>query len=344
MTDNTSNKNMNSTPGNENKTISILICSRDRRKALQSLCSNLLKLDTGFPFEIIVVEETDTATPIPGVNYVSHPVTNRGISYARNLALTHTNGEILVFLDDDCTIHDQWLDKLLAPFQNEIVVGVQGGVIVPRETNAVGWAETILGFPGGGVRRVLESKGRTLETREISTLNCAYRKRIIDRIGGFDERLKLGAEDYILAKQACEHGRCLFVPDAMVSHKARGRLDHIWRWFIRRGRADIDAIRVTGWNRAKYEWLIRSSLLLKIFFFLALCVLFPSSAVPLTVCSVLLYFLSLYVRYYKSWKMAQIPIKPFLLIPVVKFVMDLAIDAGRIMEIGSRAGSCSTTN
>jgi len=288
--------------------------------------------------EIVVVEETDKPRPITGVRYIPHPISGKGIPYARNLALANVKGEILVFIDDDCTIHDQWLDRLLTPFQDERVVGVQGGVIVPRGTNAVGWAETILGFPGGGVKRVLESKGSTLETRESSTLNCAYRKRIIDRIGGFDERLKLGAEDYILAKRACEYGLCLFVPDAMVSHKARGRLVHIWRWFIRRGRADVDAIRVTGWNRAKYEWLIRSSLLLKIFILLALCVLFPSSAVLISALAVPVYFSSQYVRYHYTWKMAKIPIRPFLLIPVVKFVMDLAMDVGRIIELGSKAG------
>ncbi|MBW1997079.1 MAG: glycosyltransferase [Deltaproteobacteria bacterium] len=325
----------------QNGLVSILICSKDRRRELENLVDTLKAMDTQHPFEIVVVEETDKPMPLKGARYVSHPVANKGIPYARNLALSHGRGEIIVFLDDDCIIHDQWLDKLLAPFEDGSVVGVQGGVTVPPHTNATGWVEAIVGVPGGNIRRVLEAKGKNIETREISTLNCAYRRRAVDKVGGFDSRLKITGEDYVLAKKICRLGRCLFVPDAMVSHEARGRLSLIWRWFIRRGRADIDVIKVTGWDMPKFIWLLRSSILLKILALGLICTLLPGLVVLFLSTAIVGYFLSQYARYYATWKKARISLRPLVLIPAVKFVMDLAIDTGRIIEL---TGAGRTSN
>ncbi len=224
--------------------VSILICSRDRRTDLERLITALKAIRASNAIEIVVVEETNTPSPIEGVNYIPHPVADRGFPFARNMAIQHASGDILVFLDDDCMIQGDWLTHLLDVFENPDVVGAQGGVTVPKTSNAIGWAESILGFPGGGIARIVQAKGESQTTKEISTLNCAYRKWVIEKVGGFDENMTLGSEDFLLAKQACLHGRCLFVPDALVYHKARGSLEKIWQWFVRRGRAEIRLVKL----------------------------------------------------------------------------------------------------
>jgi glycosyltransferase involved in cell wall biosynthesis len=317
----------------EHDLVSILICSKDRRQALEILAKDLLSMRTCYSFEIIVVEETDQPCTIDGTNYVSHPIAGRGIPYARNLALAYAKGEIIVFLDDDCIIYDEWLNKLLAPFKDESIVGVQGGVTVPHDTNPIGWVETLLGFPGGGHKRVLEAKGSIQETREISTLNCAYRRWIFEKVGGFQKELKYTGEDYVLAKQACDLGRCLFVPDALVSHEARGNLSKVWRWFVRRGRADIDVIRVGGWKSTAIMWLLRSSIVLKAAAVLVLSLLLVDSVLLGLAIGLLCYGLIQMGRLYKIWKQVGLPIGDLLYIPVVKFTMDLANDWGRIITL-----------
>jgi glycosyltransferase involved in cell wall biosynthesis len=317
----------------EHDLVSILICSKDRRQALEILAKDLLSMRTCYSFEIIVVEETDQPCTIDGTNYVSHPIAGRGIPYARNLALAYAKGEIIVFLDDDCIIYDEWLNKLLAPFKDESIVGVQGGVTVPHDTNPIGWVETLLGFPGGGHKRVLEAKGSIQETREISTLNCAYRRWIFEKVGGFQKELKYTGEDYVLAKQACDLGRCLFVPDALVTHKARGNLSKVWRWFVRRGRADIDVIRVGGWKSTAIMWLLRSSIVLKAVAVLVLSLLLFDSVLLGLAIGLLCYGLIQMGRLYKIWKQVGLPIGDLLYIPVVKFTMDLANDWGRIITL-----------
>ncbi|HXH64057.1 MAG TPA: glycosyltransferase, partial [Mariprofundaceae bacterium] len=247
-----------------NEAVSLLICSRDRRDMLDALLADLRQQSYGGEVEIVVVEETDDPRPPAGVKYVPLPVRNLGIAYARNQAVQAAAHELLVFVDDDCRVAPEWLEKLLAPFAEPDVLGVQGGVTVPDGTNAVGWAESLLGFPGGGIARVRQAQGRTQPTREVSTLNAAYRRTALIEAGGFPESARFGGEDYLLAKRVAGHGRLLFVPDAMVRHAARGSLPAIWRWFVRRGWAEIGLLR-GGLAPAGFKgFMLRSSLLLKL--------------------------------------------------------------------------------
>ena len=203
---------------------------------------------------------------------------------------------------------------------------------MPDSSGAIGWAESILGFPGGGIRRVCQAKGKLQDTTEISTLNCAYRKRVFDKVGGFDESLLHGGEDYLFAKKACEHGRCVFVPDAVVFHHPRGNLVNIFLWFYRRGRAEF-SLAQTGWQVREFlfYW-IRSSLVLKILLLFVVGSLV--SATLLILCASLgIYYIVTFLRYCGYWRGCGVPFAAFTIVPLVKTVMDLGIDCGRFRSL-----------
>ena len=312
--------------------ISILICSRGRRSILEELVLKLMKMHTSYRTELVVVEETDDPHPLTGVRYISHPIANRGFPYARNLAVANASGDLLAFVDDDCILSEGWLNHLLKPFEDPSVVGVQGGVAVPDSSGAIGWAESVLGFPGGGVRRICQAGGKPQDTTEISTLNCAYRRWVFDKIGGFDESLLYGGEDYLFAKKACEHGRCVFIPDAMVFHHPRGNLVNIFLWLYRRGRAEFDLAR-TGWQVKEFlSYWVRSSLLLKILLLFVIGSLFSATLLILCACPVIYYFVT-FLRYFGYCRGYGVPFVAFTILPLVKFVMDLGLDCGRFRSL-----------
>ncbi|MEW6670457.1 MAG: hypothetical protein AB1427_02065, partial [Thermodesulfobacteriota bacterium] len=215
----------------------------------------------------------------------------------------------------------------------EAVVGVQGGVTVADSTRSIGWAESILGFPGGGVGRILGAAHHNRPTHEVSTLNCAYRRWVLERIGGFDDRLKFGGEDYVMAKQACQHGKCLFVPNAQVIHAARGALWPIFKWFVRRGRADIDVIRISRQTSRTLFSLIKDAIAVKLLIAVMLCLLMPGFAAAIITLFILGYVALQYRRYYKIWRMSAAPLPALLSIPAVKLVMDIGMDWGRIRRL-----------
>jgi len=317
---------------NKSDLVSVLICSRDRRKDLETLVCRIKKIDTSYSFEIVVVEETNDPITIEGTRYTPHPVANRGFPYARNLALENASGEIIIFVDDDCHIQAGWLDNLLEPFRDDSVVGVQGGVTVPSGTNAIGWAESLLGFPGGGISRVVLAKGEIKETREISTLNCAYRKWVLDKVGGFDERLKFGGEDYLLAKKACNLDKCVFAPNASVSHAARGNLSKILLWFYRRGRAEVGVLR-TGKQKDTTPWtMFKGSVTVKLLLLLT-CIVILDWPIAFIVLIFAAYMSFQYYRYFRPWRLSGALFMALITLPLVKVAMDVGMDLGRFRGI-----------
>lgn len=306
--------------------VSILIITRDRREMLDRLLSDLAVQNYQGEVEIVVVEETDFPREIAGVLYVAHSMLNKGIAFARNMSVKHASHGMLVFIDDDCRVAPDWLENLLTPFEDQTVLGVQGGVTVPDGTNAIGWAETLLGFPGGGFTRVVQSHGEIRETREVSTLNAAYRKEAVIKAGGFSDIARFGGEDDLLAKRVVEQGRLLFVPKAMVQHEARGSLTDIWHWFVRRGKAEFEISQANLAPEGYGLWMLRSSFSIKI---LPLMFLGYWSVLPLM--GGLAVILS--INWWKfRWVLSQkqVPKSAWFIMPLVKISMSLATDVGRI--------------
>jgi len=163
----------------------------------------------------------------------------RGLGYNRNRAIEGTLGDRLVFVDDDCWPLDDWSSELLAPFADAGVDAVMGEVRI-RPSSYLGDSISALGFPGGGsagfaVMFGVDEKGRT---RHISTLNCAIRRSVFDRVGGFDETMTAGGEDGELSYRISEAGLTIqHCPTAVVEHEARSDLFGFAGWFFKRGRA-----------------------------------------------------------------------------------------------------------
>jgi GT2 family glycosyltransferase len=310
--------------------VSILIVTRDRRDMLDLLLADLQAQDYSGTIEIVVAEETDDPRPPAGVKYVPLPMLNKGIAYARNMAIGEAGHELIVFVDDDCRVSPDWLQKLLLPFADANVLGVQGGVTVPDGTNAIGWAESLLGFPGGGVSRVHQAHGGNKDTLEVSTLNAAYRRSAVLQAGGFPKAARLGGEDYLLAKRVAEAGRLVFVPEALVCHQARGSLPAIWRWFARRGRAEIDLIR-TGIAPPGYgQSIVRASFSFKLTLALATV---PWLGWLLPVLLLIAVVAATWWRLRWSLADTKVPTAACVVAPLVRLVMDLASDVGRVRQM-----------
>ncbi|MDX8381712.1 MAG: glycosyltransferase [Ghiorsea sp.] len=306
--------------------ISILVTSRDRRDLLACVLHDLQKQVCDVEFEVVVVEETDAPSSPEGVVYVPHPVKNLGIAYARNMSVKYASYDILVFIDDDCRVDSTWLKQLIAPLDDASVLGVQGGVALPRHTNAIGWAESLLGFPGGGVTRVYEAAGNMQETVEVSTLNACYRKSSLLEAGGFSREARFGGEDYLLAKRVAKKGKLLFVPDAKVRHAARGSLKLIWPWFVRRGRAEFDLYRSGVAPMGYLSWMLRSSISLKL---LPFAILALWSFVPFYAALIVIFGINWW-RFRWVLDDVKIPSASWLVLPLVRLTMNIATDIGRI--------------
>jgi GT2 family glycosyltransferase len=322
-------------PVSEAPTVSVLICTRDRRadlaRALASLRADGVERDG---VEIVVIEETARPEPIPGVRYVPLPPEGRGFAYVRNRAVETAKGSVLVFVDDDCEVARGWFDALVAPLLADPRVGGAAGAVLVRDCNAIGYAESVLGFPGGGLRYLAAAAGRVVPTVYLSTCNCAYRREAIEAAGGFSARATLGGEDSLLAERVTARWPCRYVPDAIVYHKPRQRLGAIFRWFVRRGRAEILILPARAHPGGVARSLLRGSMLLRVLVAAVVLAWLPWP-VWLTLPLLLGAYYAALLRRFAFARRYPTHRAGWWLTPLVKIVADTGAEVGRLRQLAA---------
>lgn len=100
----------------------------------------------------------------------------RGPAATRNEGWAASRAEWVVFLDDDVLPASDWLARLSADLQSaaSTVAGSQGRIVVPLPSTRppTDWERNV-----GG-----------LERARWATADMAYRRRVLEELGGFDER------------------------------------------------------------------------------------------------------------------------------------------------------------
>ncbi|HEV7180728.1 MAG TPA: glycosyltransferase family 2 protein, partial [Candidatus Baltobacteraceae bacterium] len=167
------------------------------RMALDSIAAH-----TREPYEVIVVDNDSGTETIEMLRALDDPhvriiynATNRGFGGGNNDGIAAARGEFIVVLNNDVIVTDGWLDALLEPFDRIASVGVTA----PRSNKIVGDQEVIDAqyddMDGMHVyareRRARYAKRGFLTDRAIGFCLCIDRT-VIDQIGGFDERFKMG--------------------------------------------------------------------------------------------------------------------------------------------------------
>ena len=119
-----------------NRVISVIICTRNHADSLREtlLAIGNVTVPLGWEVEIVVADNgstdqtrevvEETLIPNMSVKRVVEPVT--GQSRARNLGLSASSGDIIVFTDDDVRPSVCWLTKLCEPLIAGTADGVQG--------------------------------------------------------------------------------------------------------------------------------------------------------------------------------------------------------------------------
>ena len=161
----------------EKKKVSIIIPTYNRLPSLKECLLSVLEND--YPnLEIIIVDDFSTdGTREYLQNMKSERVKiilnekNLGVSETRNAGWKMATGEVVAFIDDDCRAEKSWLTELEKEFVDEKIGFVIGNTIYFQENYHGNFPERLVNngkakWPGAG--------------------NIAYRKKTLEKIGGFD--------------------------------------------------------------------------------------------------------------------------------------------------------------
>ncbi|MGA9875371.1 MAG: glycosyltransferase family 2 protein, partial [Solirubrobacteraceae bacterium] len=177
-------------------TVSIVVPTRARADYLRVTLASIAPQAARAGAELIVVDDAGASeqgqrlTERFGGRYQPHPHP-LGLNVARNTGVAHSTGELVVFVDDDVSVHEEWLAALLAAARAHPETEVFTGPIVPH----------LEGSPPHSCGReaapitALDLGPKDTRTRYAWGANMAIRRRALERIGPFDVSLEHGGDE-----------------------------------------------------------------------------------------------------------------------------------------------------
>jgi lipopolysaccharide/colanic/teichoic acid biosynthesis glycosyltransferase/glycosyltransferase involved in cell wall biosynthesis len=195
--------------------ISVIIPAFNSARTLPA-CLQALGCQTHPADEIIVVDDGSADDTLELARQMGARVlqqAHQGPAAARNLGAQQAQGDLLLFTDSDCEPLPDWVDQLISPFGDALVVGAKG---------------TYRCREGGLVARLVQQEYESkyarmlgLDTIDfIDTYSAAYRKDVFLQNGGFDPAFPVpSVEDQEFSFRLARKGyRLVFAPLASVYH------------------------------------------------------------------------------------------------------------------------------
>lgn len=237
--------------------ISVIIPHLDQPELLRS-CLASLASQTGLrqPYELIVVDNGSKELPVnacaayPGTTLLSEPVPGPGP--ARNYGVSNATGDILAFIDADCTADSHWLSEIERQFATDKSLNILGGDVRISYENSerptlLEAYEAVFGYR---TKEYIAKQGFTV------TANLAVRANVFAAVGSFGG-IDI-AEDRDWGQRALSEGyRTRYCPEMIVFHPARKSFSELARKWQRHTAHDFARVRSTrGWWP---RWIIRTA-------------------------------------------------------------------------------------
>lgn len=216
--------------------VAIVIPTFNRSELLERTLEAVTRLEYQGKVETVVVDDgsaqphalrNEQLASDAGVRYVRQ--SNAGPARARNTGVASTRSEIVAFLDDDCAPLPDWLDRLAAVFTRaDRGLGGVGGRVLPDEPH--NWVSAFCAA-------AQYSSGEQPEFTNAATANAAFRRFVLEEVGGFDEGfLHPGGDDPDLSRRVREAGYELrYVPEAVVRHAEIDSVASFFKHVFHRG-------------------------------------------------------------------------------------------------------------
>ena len=201
------------------KKASVIIPTLNRETFLHNLLVSLSKQQTEYDYEVIVVNdnpEDDLSALELEFSDIGTKVVNlredHGRSVARNAGVRHSDGDILIFLDDDMTVSEDFITRHMEAHVNPSYAVIGDVRSAPQ-------------YAGDPFARYVERQGARKRKRGerippqcFRTGNASVSREMFSRAGMFDEALRSYGEDLDLAMNLSYHGATFIFAEGAVSY------------------------------------------------------------------------------------------------------------------------------
>jgi GT2 family glycosyltransferase len=201
---------------------SVVIPTRERPSYLEVALASVCPQASSCDAEVIVIDDAGESAERramaerSGARYVAHPGP-LGLNAARNTGVERSEGELVVFVDDDIRACSGWLAALLGAVRERPDVEVFTG---PVRACLEGPSPRSCGREAPPIT-TLELGDRDTLAEHAWGVNMAIRRSTLERVGPFDTSLEHGGDE-----QEWQERLRAERPDAQVLYVARAAVEH----------------------------------------------------------------------------------------------------------------------
>jgi GT2 family glycosyltransferase/glycosyltransferase involved in cell wall biosynthesis len=195
-------------------------------------CIDSLLVSTKLPIEVVIVNNASTDGTRDYLQslragsdkfVVIENKVNVGFPGAVNQGLKAATGEYIVIANNDLIFTDQWLERMLSLLLSQPNYGITApmsnfvsGVQIDKEARYT-TIEEMFSYAG---KRAVAERGKYFEFPRVAFLCVLFKKELLEKIGGLDERFAPGNfedDDYCLRLQLAGY-TCAIAQDVFIHH------------------------------------------------------------------------------------------------------------------------------
>lgn len=243
--------------------LSVIILNYNTKELLEGCLKSVKEHMGEVPMEVIVSDNSsDDGSPemirskFPWVKFIEGP--NEGFSKGNNRARQFTNGEMVLFLNPDTIVHKDVFAKTVRYLEEHPKVGaVTCKLVLPDgsmdkdvrrkfPTPRISFNKLVL----GKTREYYYEDIPDTSTHEVEAIQGAFflsYKKLLDKVGWFDERYFFDGEDVDLCYQIHKLGYSLvYYPDVYITHLKGVTKGKVKKWRFKVSDAQRKKLRLAG--------------------------------------------------------------------------------------------------
>ena len=188
-----------------------VIVPTTRKERVKKTIDSLLNQKTKYRYEIVIAGQKKVFASWP--RQIKKVVSQKKLnpSEARNFAAKRATGEHFLFLDDDCLVQPDWIEKNISFLKKRKKVGAVGGRLK-------GFSSKYFALCVDYTNLWRQQSNQPRETNQLYTASLGVKKSLFDRVGGFNEKLWVG-EDVDFVQKLDQLGyQSYYQPSILVLH------------------------------------------------------------------------------------------------------------------------------
>lgn len=165
-------------------------------------------------------------------NFRFEKVSHRGVAMIRNYGIELSRGNLILMIDDDCEAKSNWITYFVQYMNNRQEVIGAGGTVLSISPQT--FVQKYIDFKNLLQKPVRDTSGNIIA---LITANACFRKTALDKVGGFNEKLKnYGGEDLDLSFRCRKIGKIEYCESAIVYHNHRKSVKDLVKQHVFYGR------------------------------------------------------------------------------------------------------------